>query len=206
MILWHTSDSTYMSIKCSRRITSNIGKGCRHPDEWFMLLALTSAVQPSKNPTKLLKSHTFTNTQLDHATSYHWVAYVAMPTPYPHMHAHTYCTLGLLHTRTHTSTHSIMHPQCLTSQCNMCCTQMHLHIYNYIHISHLCGTLAHKRSTHAHTQNMNTCRCWYMQTLTHKHARTHTHTHTHTNTHTHMHSHARTKMHSHTHMYVHAHT
>ena len=45
-----------MSIKCSHRITSNVGKGCRHPDGCFMLLALTSAVQPSKASTRL-QSH-----------------------------------------------------------------------------------------------------------------------------------------------------
>ena len=98
------------------------------------------------------------------------------------------------HTHAHAHTDSIMHPQWLTCQRNMCSTQMHM--YLHIHTAYLCGTLAHKHSTHVHTQNMNTC--MQEQTRTHTHSLTpHTHTHTHTRVRAHTHTHAR--MHAHTH-------
>ena len=58
MILSHTSDSTYVSTKKFTAILAN----CRHPGVCFGLLALISAVQPSKSPTRLLNPVQFTNT------------------------------------------------------------------------------------------------------------------------------------------------
>ena len=127
-----------------------------------------------QNPYQTTQSHTIHQHPLDHATHSNGLPSNAHTIP---THACPHTPMAILHpwlitsiyatTHAHTSAHSIMHPQCLTCQRNMCCTQMHM--YLHIHTAHLCGTLSHKHSTHA--QNMNTCLCW----CTHKHTHMYTH-------------------------------
>ena len=175
----HCNDSvTHIRLHlCVYEECTSILANCRHPDECFGLLALIRAVQP-KSPTGLPNPIPFTNT--------HWTIQpldiTGLPTPYPHMPPHlkglsaplAYHTLLRHHTHAHTSTNSIMHPQRLTCQRNMCFTQMHtylhIHMYPHIHIAHLCSMLALKHSTNAWT---HACADAY----THIHARMHTRTH-----------------------------
>ena len=169
----------YVSTQCLRRITSIFGK--LQTSRWmFGLLALISAVQPSKTRTRLLNPiyHSPTPTGLCNLIS---LDCLAMPTPYPHMHAHT--SMAILHpwltTPIYTTTHAHTrtHTHISTRSQHYAATVSHMPTQHVLHTdahvpsytdSTLMWQLVHKHSTTAHTQNMNTCLCWC----------THTHTHT----------------------------
>ena len=174
---------------------------CRHSDGCFGLLALISAVQPSK----LLPDYSIPYYSPTPTGPCNFISLdcLAMPTPYahmlPHHKGHT-ALFGLQHpftppyTRTHQ--HSQHHALTVTHMPTQHVLHTDVHVPSYSHSMHMCGTLAHKHSAHAHTQNMSICLCWYMQTPTHTHI--HTHTQTQTCTHT-QHKHARARKNKYTH-------
>ena len=140
-----------------------------------VLSCLSSSVQCS--PAKLLPNYlnpihspTPSWTMQPHITGLPSNAHAIPPHACPHIMGHTAPLIGLPHPfmPPHTSSHSIMHPQCLTCQCNTCCTQMHM--YFYIHTAQSCGTLAHKHSINTCTHTKHE----HMPVLEHAHTNPHT--------------------------------
>ena len=123
------------------------GNGCRHPDCCFGLLALTSAMQPSKTPTRLLNP-IYTIDQ--HPAGPCNLVYITglpsnVQTIYPHIKGHS----APLAYHTHLHHHTHVHTPALTALCN----------YSVSHANATCA--AHRYTcicTFIYTQHMSVAR------------------------------------------------